>query len=175
MITVPNLQVLKSLPSTPKEGEYAIVENPTEQIYVYKNNNWEKCEGKGSIDVSLYEINATAIAQLPAHNDNREQIKKDIELINDYIIERCDQETFLLICKELPNKSFYLTILRRNTYNDSLSSCGEEVIDLLSSIGTIHALSEEDSGVIEIWVKDPDENMICFMFFPGDGFIVEVN
>ena len=175
MITVPNLKVLKSLPSTPRDGEYAIVENPTEQIYIYKNNNWEKCEGKGSIDVSLYEINATAIAQLPSHNDDPEQIKKDIELINDYITEQFDQEFFLLICKELPNKSFYLTILQRDKYNASLSSSGEEVIDLLSGMGTIHALSKEDSGIMEIWVKDPEENMICFMLFPGDDFIVEVN
>ena len=42
-------------------------------------------------------------------------------------------------------------------------------------MGTIHALSKEDSGIMEIWVKDPEENMICFMLFPGDDFIVEVN
>lgn len=69
MINVPNLSVLYALPSIPKEGEMALLSD-TSEIYCYKNDKWNKIETNGDLEAKLYDINATAIAQLPAHNEN---------------------------------------------------------------------------------------------------------
>ena len=66
MVTVPNFKVLEALPSTPEEGEYALVEDE-KKVYQYSNGEWNKMDMKNNMKANLYDINSTAIAQLPAH------------------------------------------------------------------------------------------------------------
>lgn len=61
MVTVKNMVTLKALPSTPKEGELAIL-SETQEIYCYTKGEWVPVKAEGGMNASLYDINATAIS-----------------------------------------------------------------------------------------------------------------
>ena len=94
----------------------------------------------------------------------------DINIINDFANE-FDGIYFNLLCKELSNGAFYNTIFRR--VFDVSETIGQAVLDCLRELGTIHTISNEETH-IEIWVKEPNENMICLLFFNCDSIVIEV-
>jgi hypothetical protein len=169
MITVKNLATLNKLPSTPKDGDMALLTD-TKEIFCYSNGEWNAVKTDSGINTSLYDLNATAISQLPAHNNNLMQMAEDIRMIDEFI-EEFDGKYFTLLCKELGNGAFYSTILHRNW--TASESAGQAVISCLAELGTIHAISNEESH-LEFWVKEPDENMICLLFFSSDSMVIEV-
>lgn len=170
MITVKNMKTLLKLPSKPKEGDLACITDENNKVYCYTKDKWNPADAQGEITTNLYDLNATAIAQLPAHNKDPIQIKEDIQLINNFV-EEYDGNYFILLCRELPNKTFYSTIYCRNS--SSLETTGQAVISCLEEIGTLHAISEEENH-LEFWVKDSKENMICLLFFNCDSMIIGV-
>lgn len=170
MITVKNMKTLKSLPSTPKDGDLALLSD-SQQIVCYKDGGWTEVTPEGDFNVNLYDINGTAIGQLPAHNADNELLREDIQLINSFI-EDIDGVYFHLLCKELPNKAFYSTFFTR-LEDKAKETMGEAVIDCLKDLGTIHAVSNEETH-IEAWVKDAENNMICLMFFNCDSCVIGV-
>lgn len=171
MITVKNFDTLLKLPSTPKEGDLAYIEEPKdnkEKVFCYIEGKWTPVNPDGEVKANLYDINATAIAQLPAHG--LMDFANDINIINDFVNE-FDGIYFNLLCKELSNGAFYNTIFRR-VFNVS-ETVGQAVLDCLRELGTIHAVSNEETH-IEIWVKEPNKNMICLLFFNCDSIVIEV-
>ena len=171
MITVKNFDTLLKLPSTPKEGDLAYIEEPKdnkEKVFYYTEGKWTPVNPDGEIKANLYDINATAIAQLPAHG--LMDFANDINIIDDFANE-FDGIYFNLLCKELSNGAFYNTIFRR-VFNVS-ETIGQAVLNCLRELGTIHATSNEETH-IEIWVKEPNENMICLLFFNCDSIVIEV-
>lgn len=169
MITVKNIATLKALPSTPKEGEMALISD-TQEVYCYTKGEWVLVKAEGGVDASLYDINATAISQLPAHNEDLMLIAADARLINDFA-EEFEGRYFNLLCKQLSNGAFYSTVFHRNwTAEETL---GQAVIGCLTDLGTIHAISNEETH-LECWVKDSEDNMICLLFFNCDSMIIEV-
>lgn len=167
MLNVKNLITLKNLPSTPEKGEMALITD-TNEVCVYNGEDWVPVQSDGKIETNLYDINATAIAQLPAHG--LMDFANDINIINDFANE-FDGIYFNLLCKELSNGAFYNTIFRR--VFDVSETIGQAVLDCLRELGTIHTISNEETH-IEIWVKEPNENMICLLFFNCDSIVIEV-
>lgn len=170
MLNVKNLITLKNLPSTPEKGELALITD-TNEVCVYNGEDWVPVQSDGKIETNLYDINATAIAQLPAHNSNLDTLKEDVNIINDFANE-FDATYFSLLCRKLSNGAFYNTIFHRNQFTGS-DNIGEATIDCLCELGTLHAVSVEENH-IEFWVKEPDNNMICLLFFTCDSMVVEV-
>ena len=171
MITVKNFDTLLKLPSTPKEGDLAYIEEPKdnkEKVFCYIEGKWTPVNPDGEVKANLYDINATAIAQLPAHG--LMDFANDINIIDDFVNE-FDGIYFNLLCKEFSNGAFYNTIFRR-VFNVS-ETVGQAVLDCLRELGTIHAVSNEETH-IENWVKEPNENMICLLFFNCDSIVIEV-
>lgn len=178
MITVKNKKMLSALPSTPKNGEFALLED-TQQVYVYNKNEWQRVgKTQGGITTKLYDINATAIAQLPPHNDSLLTLAEDIEIINNFVEKYVEGQYFTLFTKEVSSGAFYSTILHRlskaSKYTGEIpqETVGAAVISCLKNVGTIHALTEE-ADHLEIWVKEND-NMVCFIFFNSDEMFIEV-
>jgi hypothetical protein len=65
MITVKNFDTLLKLPSTPKEGDLAYIEEPKgnkEKVFCYIEGKWTPVNPDGEVKANLYDINATAIA-----------------------------------------------------------------------------------------------------------------
>lgn len=167
MITVPNYNVLLALPSTPEEGEYALVEEE-KKIYQYANGEWNKMDMKNNMKANLYDINSTAIAQLPAHTSS--DLAADAHIIDKYInADFPDIKYFMLMCKDYA-KTFYSTVFVRES--EETETVGQAAMSCLVNTGTVHEISVEKDHV-EIWVKYCD-NMYCFLFFPYDFGVVEV-
>ena len=165
MIEVDNYEMLLNLPSTPKVGEYAKVDK-----YLYQftdNQEWEKV--KNDITTNLYDLNATAIIQLPNHTIK--EFKEDRKIIDDFATKNYQSKYFALTCKELYNGSFYNTLFYR-TYKKDRNTLGQEVIDCLTDVGDIKLISDETDHV-ECWINFKD-NMMCFMFYPCDAAVIEV-
>ena len=168
MITVKNLSTLLKLPSIPQEGDLACLTDENNKIMCYGKNGWAEVKPEGDIQANLYELNATAIAQMPAHGPM--DFAQDINLINEFI-EEFDGVYFNLLCKQLANGAFYNTIFRRVFDQDE--TMGQAVISCVRELGTIHAISNEETH-IEIWVKEPEEHMTCLLFFNCDSMVIEV-
>lgn len=173
MIAVKNFDTLLKLPSTPKEGDLAYIEEPIdnkEKIFCYIEGKWTPVNPDGEVKANLYDINATAISQLPAHNENLMQLAEDARII-DAFIEDFDGRYFSLLCKSLSNGAFYNTIFYRNWTADE--TIGQAVLSCLNELGTLHAISNEENH-LEFWVKDSNKNMICLLFFNSDSMVIEV-
>lgn len=167
MVTVPNYKVLLALPSTPEEGEYALVEDE-KKVYQYTEGEWHLMDMKNNMKANLYDINATAIAQLPAHGSS--ELAVDAHIIDEFIKNNFDDtEYFMLMCKDYA-KTFYATVFIVSS--QVTETVGEAVMSCLVNTGTIHEISTEKDHV-EIWIKHCD-NMYVFMFFPYDFGVVEV-
>lgn len=168
MITVKNLKMLQSLPSTPKKGERAVCTDEG-KVYIFQEGEWQRVQNNGKFDINLYELNATAIAQLPAHEG--EQLEKDKQIFDEYVNKTLGHY-FILLCKDFTETSCYITLFK--TEPTSFISTGKEVIECLLQTGSIQAISNEDDH-IEIWIKLDDGEMRCILFFVYDNGVVEVN
>ena len=91
-------------------------------------------------------------------------------MIDDFI-EDFDGRYFSLLCKQLSNGAFYNTIFYRNWTAEE--TMGQAVISCLNELGTLHAISNEETH-LEFWIKEPNENMICLLFFNCDSIVIEV-
>lgn len=169
MVTVKNMVTLKALPSTPKEGELALL-SETQEVYCYTKGEWVPVKAEGGMNASLYDINATAISQLPAHDKDLMRLAEDMRMIDDFI-EDFDGRYFSLLCKQLSNGAFYNTIFYRNWTAEE--TMGQAVISCLKKVGTLHAVSNEETH-LEFWIKEPDDTMSCFLFFNSDSMVIEV-
>lgn len=170
MVTVPNYQALESFYSAqaPDEGDYALVEDE-KKVYQYGNGQWNLMDVKNSMETNLYDLNATAIAQLPAHSSS-DALMADAEVITNFANDEYPEtEHFMLMCKEY-SKTFYATVIRR--MGEMSETFGEAVVSCLRNVGTIHELSIEKDHM-EFWIKHRSQ-MYCFLLFPYDFGIVEV-
>lgn len=130
------------------------------------NDEWQELkvsvDGDG-LSMSLYELNAQIMSQIPNHN--QEQLKTDINIINDFHKE-VNAHYYMLMCKE----QSYFTILtntEENIYNETL---GEAVLACLESVGKLRAVAHSDSE-IELWLAK-DEEVMCMHLFAYDVAVV---
>ena len=134
-----------------------------------KKNIKNKINGQGNINMSLYEINKSIIAQLPAYDEA--QIKKLQDKINEWKLTYFEQRFYMLLCREL--NYYTLFYFDANKFND-FETLGEAVVQVLLESGfTIHEEEfSETSGQVEIWAKN-DVDTYVFMLFAYDKGVVK--
>lgn len=171
MITVPNFKILTSLPTTPNEGDYAVCED-TQKVYVFAHGEWEEFNGKGTLDLKLYDLNKTVMAQLPAHNFK--QRLADTKLIKEFI-ENHDYKTqyYMLLGRDLN----YYTVFSLQHFDYVGPSLSKELMACLDSIGEILDFNlTQNKDAIEIWVRNKqDKQAYCLMFFDYTNGVIEVS
>lgn len=161
MIKVETIEILKSLPSTPEEGEQALIEK-THELYEFHNGEWGRC-GNTTINVSLYEINKQAMAKAPMLTDEVLADKK--RKLKNYI-ERRKNQYYMLLCKDIS----YYTLFVRN--------CGEgqpieeDVIECIKDLGAPLSIEKTEDKVYEIWFKNED-GVFAAYFFPYDLGVIK--
>lgn len=147
------------------EGELASLEKER-KMFVWRDNNWSelKTEGHSNVQMTMYEINKQIISQLSPHTE--EQIKQDINIINDfYNIDKSNY--YMLLCKE---QSYYTVLVKSDT-SDRL---GATVIDLLIEIDhSILSVENVNNAEVEIWSKDKQDKIWCLHLFNYEVGIVE--
>lgn len=149
------------------EGEYAYCEED-KTFYCWQNNNWVpiNIDNKG-ISMNLYDLNKTAVEQLPIMN--YEDIIKKIEII-DNLKNTSTNNHYMLLCKEYN----YYTIFEYETLNFSNLTFGQTVCDIISEIGNVYSIEpNEENNAIEIWIKpENEESPLVFYLFPYDMGVV---
>ena len=126
----------------------------------------KKVQGKGEINMSLYDINKNIMQQLPDYTN--EQLYKledsiDNEVNNKYI----KNSYFMLLCNEI----HYYTLFHFNPEESDFRSVGEGVTYLLYEAGYTISADEICDDHIEIWGKK-DKEAFVFMLFPYDQGVI---
>lgn len=164
MLHVKDLKTLRKLTTNNKIDEIAIVEE-TRMLYKWDGAHWNHYKNPKGVNVSLYELNQSAMHAMPVMSDiDIETAKASIkEFIN------TSNDTYFML---LSNDKHYYTIFHRIA-NASLNSYPEvenEIIECLQSQGSIKAIECEDNK-IECWVSD-DTNAYVYYLFPYDKGVI---
>lgn len=165
MITVPNEKVLFALPRTPKENELALCED-TQQVYVGREGKWERMDAKSKINVSLYDINKSTMAQMQPIS--LKQRLEAVKIIKDFCSGATSDNYFMLLCRDLN----YYTIFPVRNNNANSQAVGTAVLTCAENVGQIVDVERNtDTNSIEIWIKTNDDAYCMFFFDYTKGIV----
>ena len=141
-------------------------------FYLYNDGNFTKITTDTDMKLSLYDMNAQIISQLPTLNEemlnNKEKDFKNF-------IKETDNDFYMLYGKEIS----YFTVF--NKLNPNIKFVGyqidsdfyKELIECLHNIGEIKSFTLTDAkDAFEIWVKTDEDKTTCLYFFPYDAGII---
>ncbi len=147
-----------------KNGDLCLCED-TGHTMIRENNAWTlyhpKVEGE-SFQMSLYELNKTAVSQMP--NYNQDKLDDLCAEINQF--EHGNGGFYYML---LNNENHYYTLLHLDKIAD-FNNIGEAVIELLSGLGPIvaHEVFEDH---VEIWIKIGKEAFVYLLFNYDRGVV----
>jgi hypothetical protein len=158
MIKVSSMGIMNAL-EIHEENEVCHVLND-DKYFKYVNGAWEEIElPKGELNMNLYAMNKSLMAQLPDIK------KKDLIAGKEKIkMIASDGVYFMLLCNELK----YYTVF-------CISSNGTEkiedvVIDCIKCFGaTIKSIDSVEGNALEIWIQKDDEAYAMYFFNYDEG------
>lgn len=117
-------------------------------------------------DISIYELNKQVVAGLPTLTE--EQTASAVEEINKYAEDR-RAKYFMLLGKEMSHYTLF-----NRTKNELYFSIGQEVVDVLQSLGEIKAIGlTEGNDAIEAWIVPFEQAAsTLFMLFDYDEGVI---
>lgn len=118
---------------------------------------------KNLFSMNLYDLNKSIIGQLP--KKTKEELIELEKVINDYHY-KINSKFYMLLCKDIS----YYTILNNDNYF-ATEFLGEVVIDCASNVGSIISIDPTEDNTIEIWVKTPEEEVVCMYLFDAKDFV----
>ena len=126
----------------------------------------EKQPLNGNLNMTLYDLNKAAVAQLPNYSEADKQAAK--ELINAYDDFSTMTRYYMLLCREL---NYYTVFQRQFT---GLEDFGDVVIECLENLGNIKSIEvTEDKTAIEAWIVNSDnEAYVVYLFNYDQGVII---
>ncbi len=150
---------------TPEIGSIAYLQDD-KLYYEYKDyGNWavrKMNRDKIDLHMTVYEMNQQIISQLPAYD--AEKIALAVEKI-DAFEKQQNAHYYMLLCKEFS----YFTIFEFD--NSCIENLSHAVLDLITDIGNIKSIDNEDPNQIEIWAM-VGEIAYCFHLFNYDAGVV---
>ena len=158
-------KIIKALPNC-QEGE-TVFNTDTQKGMIYKKGKWEeiRMEGQG-LNMNLYDLNKSIVAQLP----DIENFNEKIDLINEFY-QVSNNQYYMLYGKEI---SYFTLFAEQINFNgENLETLGDNVIDCLNAFKSVKSIDyTENKDAIEIWVSDEENNITCLYFFPYDNGVV---
>ena len=148
----------------PIEGQSAYSPE-TKKLYVYTDNEWKMITGESNLDMSMYDINKQIISQMPAMSDD--DIAESKLIIMNYIRE-IENEFYMMLCRDMN----YYTLFHIVDYLTE-PSIDDEVVECIKGLGTIKSIEYVETGAIEIWFQQEDQEPVVMYFFGYDGGIIE--
>ena len=116
----------------------------------------------GNLNLSLYELNKSAVRQLPDYTD--EDFAAAAGRIEEYVK---NDKFFMLLGREF---NYYTLFMREPSMEETIS---EAVIDCLKNIGPVKSIEQtQDESAIEIWVMVDDEPIVMYFFCYNEGVII---
>ena len=126
----------------------------------------KKVQGKGNINMSLYEINQNLMSQMPDYTP--EQIKELENKVDSWVNEKyLSNKYFMLLCNDI----HYYTLFHLNPEKSDFRTVGEGLTYLLYEAGYTISAEEECDDHFEIWGKK-DKKAFAFMLFPYDQGVI---
>ena len=126
----------------------------------------KKVQGKGNINMSLYDINKSLMSQMPDYSS--EQIKELENKVDNWVNEKyLSNEYFMLLCNDI----HYYTLFHLNSEKSDFRTVGEGLTYLLYEAGYTISAEEDYPDHFEIWGKK-DKDAVAFMLFPYDQGVV---
>ena len=126
----------------------------------------KKVQGKGNINMSLYDINKSLMSQMPDYSS--EQIKELENKVDNWVNEKyLSNEYFMLLCNDI----HYYTLFHLNPEKSDFRTVGEGLTYLLYEAGYTISAEEDYPDHFEIWGKK-DKDAAAFMLFPYDQGVV---
>jgi hypothetical protein len=140
-------------------GETCYIEE-TQEHMVYIEKQWRKIEVNEKPQVTLYELNKSALRSMPIMT-NFEEAE---ETINFYMNCCAKPHRYMLLCKEIS----YFTIFEDNSLGTSeFLTLGEAVITCIKEdLGDILTIVPVENNMgIEIWFKTSKDEIYCMYLF----------
>ena len=136
------------------------------QYVMYDGNDFVNVPEKVTINteqgmqMSLYDLNKTIIAQLPVKETYADQ-SDERELINKFFSD-IGNTSYMLLCKDI---SYYTIFIYEGNETANYETLGEAVLDCLQSVGKLVCADlTEDGNAVEIWVRVEDDNLCMYLF-----------
>ena len=143
-------------------------------FYLYNDGNFTKIPTDTDLKLSLYDMNAQVISQLPTLSEEKLNNKnKDFK----NFIKETNNNFYMLYGKEISyftvfhNLDPYIGYIGYQIYTDFY----EVLLECLRNIGEVKSFDlTEAKDAFEIWVKIDEDKTTCLYFFPYDTGIVYV-
>lgn len=159
MNRVKDLKTLRQLRYNNKPNDTVLVEE-TNTLYQWDGSNWNII-GKPGINASLYQINQSAYAAMPAYTE--EQVREAKKVISDFT--KINNYYMLL-----NNETRYYTLFDTSGDGDS-SLIEDEVIECLQTLGEIKEIELTENNTVECWVSSEAETNVYYLFNYNEGVI----
>lgn len=150
-------------------GTFYYVENENKVYYATLEQGYQSIENNNvaantNIEVSLYNMNQQITEQLGPTKDKN----KLVQDINKYQNNFPDTQYFALIGWE----THYFTVFT----NVECGPIGNIVVECLENVGAIYdGYCNEGNGVYEIWVKQEQNPVKCYVLFPYDQGVIDMS
>ena len=143
-----------------------------DKIVMWNGTEWTDmpegttAQGKGGLNMNLYELNKSIVSQLPILEDYT-----DAEALIQSFMEK-NGESYMLLCKDISYYTIFQKKASDNPYTH-FETLGEAVLECANDIGKIISvdLTEDGSGV-ELWLRTPEDENLCAYLFDCTGLIV---
>lgn len=157
----------------PQDGDVVFVED-TKDFFIYHDENYTLIPKEANLALSLYDMNAQIMNQLPTLSKEDMQAKK--QTFKDFL-RKTENNFYMLYGKEIS----YFTIFHNldpdigyigyQIYTDFY----EVLLECLHNIGEVKSFDlTEAEDAFEVWVKVDEDKTTCLYFFPYDSGIVYV-
>lgn len=166
MLQIKDLKTLRKLKTNNKINEIALVEE-TRTLYKWDGESWNIHKPEGGINVSLYELNQSAMTAAPAMEIGAIEAAK--QKIKDYVDNIPYGVYYMLLGRE---QNYYTIFKTKSAFDPSdYKPIEDEVIECLQAQGTIKDISEVDNGV-EFWVTIDNNSYVYYLFNYDKGVII---
>lgn len=148
----------------PQENEYVFCTDTETYLIYTKNKEWVDYQPQtnGGLNMNLYDLNKTAVAQLSTMTEFDDVYKLIDEFDNQY-----QNEFYMLYGKEIS----YFTVFQCGAYVDTKMS--NEFVECLRELGEIKSIElASDGGAIEVWICQENQEATVLYFFPYDRAII---
>lgn len=165
---VKSLAIMNNLKNH-QENEICYCEE-TQKVYQWMNGEWHEkkiTNGEdGGMKMNLYDLNQSAINQLPPLTS--EAVKEKVEDLFINVINLAQNNHYML----LSNEYKYYTIFE---YAENTEDAVSAIYAILTELGEVISIDsvENDESAIELWIRpEGEENCYIFYFFPYDRGVV---
>lgn len=117
----------------------------------------------------MYDMNKQVLAQQQPMT--AAEIDTKLENVITYFVEQTNQKYYMMLCREQNDYTIFSFAKERNyeTLRNELKIC-------FDSRGIVYSINPDNNGGegIEIWIKNIDGEMNCYLFFPYNIGVIEI-